>query len=145
MLHGCPSLSVGINLRSSLKFGLCWFVVREKHCSFTEKYSQSSAEEQGQSFCHHTIDACRSLLLYAWWMKSVTELIKKECLLVILNTVTSLWCWWGVALYMQTAIWYGFVIASIVIVEISTFIMQHQLTNFVMLVSIVIVKSTLCV
>ena len=40
---------------------------------------------------------------------------------------------------------YNFVITSIVIVEISTFIMQHQLTNFVMLTSIVIVKSTLCV
>ena len=37
------------------------------------------------------------------------------------------------------------VIVSIVIVEISTFIMQHQLTNFVMLASIVIVKSMLCV
>jgi len=78
-------------------------------------------------------------------MKSVTELIEKECLLLILNTVTSLWCWWGVALYVQTTVWYDFVIVSIVIVEISTFIMQHQLTNFVMLASIVIVKSTLCV
>ena len=78
-------------------------------------------------------------------MKSVIELIEKEYLLLILNTVTSLWCWWGVALYLKTAVWYGFVIASIVIVEISTFIMQHQLMNFVMLASIVIVKSTLCV
>jgi hypothetical protein len=49
------------------------------------------------------------------------------------------------SLYVQTTLWYGFVIASIVIVEISTFIMQHQLTNFVMLASIVIVKSTLYV
>ena len=78
-------------------------------------------------------------------MKSVTELIEKECLLLILNTVTSLWCWWGVALYVQTARWYGFVITSIVIVEISIFIMQQQLMNFVMLASIVIVKSMLCV
>ena len=78
-------------------------------------------------------------------MKSVTELIKKECLLLILNVVTSLRCWWSVALYVQIAIWYGFIITSIVIVEISTFIMQHQLTNFVMLASIVIVKCTLCV
>ena len=78
-------------------------------------------------------------------MKSVTELIEKECLLLILNDVTSLRCWWSVALYVQTAIWYGFVIASIVIVEISTFIMQQQLMNFVMLASIVIVKSTMCV
>ena len=78
-------------------------------------------------------------------MKSVTKLIKKECLLLSLNVVTSLRCWWSVALYVQTAVWYGFVIVSIVIVEISTFIMQHQLTNFVMLPSIVIVKCTLCV
>jgi hypothetical protein len=78
-------------------------------------------------------------------MKSVTELIKKEYLLLILNVVTSLRCWWSIALYVQTAVWYGFVIASIVIVEISTFIMQHQLTNFVMLTSIVIVKCMLCV
>ena len=78
-------------------------------------------------------------------MKSVTELIEK-----------NVFCWFwtllphydagGVLLlYVQTAIWYAFVIASIVIVEISTFIMQHQLTNFVMLASIVIVKSMLCV
>jgi hypothetical protein len=46
---------------------------------------------------------------------------------------------------VQTTVWYGFVIASIVIVEISNFIMQHQLMNFVMLASIVIVKSMLCV
>jgi hypothetical protein len=78
-------------------------------------------------------------------MKSVTELIKKEYLLLILNAVTSLRCWWSIALYVQTAVWYGLVIASIVIVEISTFIMQHQLTNFVMLTSIVIVKCMLCV
>jgi hypothetical protein len=78
-------------------------------------------------------------------MKSVTELIKKEYLLLILNVVTSLRCWWSIALYVQTAVWYGLVIASIVIVEISTFIMQHQLTNFVMLTSIVIVKCMLCV
>ena len=51
----------------------------------------------------------------------------------------------GCCFVCETAIWYGFVIASIVIVEISTFIIQHQLTNFVMLASIVIVKSTLCV
>ena len=51
----------------------------------------------------------------------------------------------SVALYVQTAIWYGFVITSIFIVEIGTFIMQHQLMNFVMLASIVIVKSTMCV
>jgi len=51
----------------------------------------------------------------------------------------------GVVLYVQTTVWYGFVIASIIIVEISTFIIQHQLMNFVMLASIVIVKSTLCV
>ena len=50
-----------------------------------------------------TLDVDRSLLLYAWWMKSVTELIEKECLLLILNTVTSLRCWWSVALYVQTA------------------------------------------
>ena len=74
-------------------------------------------------------------------MKSVTELIEKECLLLILNIVTSLWWWWGVALYVQTAVWYDFVIASIVIVEISTFIMQHQLMNFVMLASIIIIKK----
>ena len=49
----CPSLSAGINLRSSLKFGLCWFVVWEKHYSFNEKYCWCSAEEQGQGFCHH--------------------------------------------------------------------------------------------
>jgi hypothetical protein len=78
-------------------------------------------------------------------MKSVTELIEKECLLLILNTVTSLLCWWGVALYVQTIVRYSVVIVSIVIVEISTFIIQHQLTNFVMLASIVIVKSTMCV
>ena len=78
-------------------------------------------------------------------MKSVTELIKNECLLLILNAITLLRCWWSVALYVQTTIWYGFVITSIVIVEISTFIMQHQLTNFVMLAAIVIVKSMLCV
>jgi hypothetical protein len=78
-------------------------------------------------------------------MKSVTELIKKEYLLLILNVVTSLRCWWSIALYVQTAVWYGLVIASIVIVEISTFIMQHQQTNFVMLTSIVIVKCMLCV
>ena len=47
--------------------------------------------------------------------------------------------------YVKTAICYDFVIASIIIVKISTFIMQQQLTNFVMLVSIVIVKSMLCV
>ena len=57
-------------------------------------------------------------------MKSVTELIEKECLLLILNVVTSLRCWWSVALYVQTAIWYGFIIASIVIVEISTLILS---------------------
>ena len=51
----------------------------------------------------------------------------------------------GVGLYVQTAVWCGFVITSIVIVELSIFIMQHQLTNFVMLASIVIVKSTPCV
>ena len=45
--------------------------------------------------------------------------------------------------YVKNAIWYGFVIASIVLVEISTFTVQYQLTNFVMLASIVIVKSTL--
>ena len=78
-------------------------------------------------------------------MKSVTELIEKECLLLILNAVTSLRCWWSVALFVQTTIWYDFVITSIVIVEISTFIMQHQQINFVMLASIVIVKCTLCV
>jgi hypothetical protein len=71
--------------------------------------------------------------------------VNKKCLLLILNIVTSLRCWWSVALYVQTAVWYGFVIASIVIVEINTFIMLHQLTNFVMLASIVIVKCTLCV
>ena len=27
----------------SLKFGLCWFVVGEKHCSFAEKYCWSSS------------------------------------------------------------------------------------------------------
>ena len=43
--------------------------------------------------------------------ESVTELIKKECLLLILNAVTSLRC-------------YDFVIASIVIIEISTFILS---------------------
>jgi hypothetical protein len=78
-------------------------------------------------------------------MKSVTELIEKECHLLILNNITSLWCWWGIVLYVQTAVWYDFVIAFIVIVEISTFIMQHQLMNFVMLASIVIVKSMMCV
>jgi len=57
-------------------------------------------------------------------MKSITELIKKECLLLILNVVTSLRCWWSVALYVQTAVWYDFVIASIVIVEISTLILS---------------------
>ena len=116
-----------------------------KNCSFAEKYYWSIAEEQAKVFVIITLDVDRSLLLYAWWMKSVTELIEKECLLLILNTVTSLWCWWGVALYVPTTIWYVFVIASIVIVEIHTFIMQHQLTNFVMLVSIVIVKCKLCV
>jgi hypothetical protein len=30
----------------SLKFSLCWFVVRKKHCLFAEKYYWSSAEEQ---------------------------------------------------------------------------------------------------
>ena len=44
-------------------------------------------------------------------MKSVIELIEKECLLLILNDVTSLRC-------------YGFVIMSIVIVEIGTFILS---------------------
>jgi hypothetical protein len=44
-----------------------------------------------------------------------------------------------------TVVWYDFVFASIIIVEISTFIMQQQLMNFVMLASIVFVKSTLCV
>jgi len=57
-------------------------------------------------------------------MKSVTELIEKECLLLILNVVTSPRCWWSVALYVQTAICSGFVIAHIVIVEISTFILS---------------------
>jgi len=57
-------------------------------------------------------------------MKSVTELIKKECLLLILNAVTSLRYWWSAALYVQTAVWYGFVIASIVILEISAFILS---------------------
>ena len=33
-----------------------------------------------------------------------TELIKKECLLLILNACTSLRCWWTIALYVQTAI-----------------------------------------
>ena len=47
--------------------------------------------------------------------------------------------------YVKTAVWYGFVIVSIIIVEISTFIMQHQLMNFVILASIVIVTNTLCV
>jgi hypothetical protein len=121
----CPSLSVG-NLRPSLKFGLyrclCWFVMREKYYSFAEKYCWNSAEEQGQGFVIITVVADRSLLLYTWWMKSVTELIKKEYLLLILNTVTSLWCWWGAALYVRTTIWYDFVITSIVIVEINTFI-----------------------
>jgi hypothetical protein len=51
----------------------------------------------------------------------------------------------GVGLYVQTAIWYNFVIASIVVVDINTFIMHHELMNFVMLVSIVIVKSTMYV
>jgi uncharacterized membrane protein len=44
-------------------------------------------------------------------MKSVIELIEKEYLLLVLNVVTSLRC-------------YGFVITSIVIVEISTFILS---------------------
>jgi hypothetical protein len=57
-------------------------------------------------------------------MKSVTELIEKECFLLILNTVTSLRCWWSVALHVQNAVYYSFVIASIVIVEISTFILS---------------------
>jgi hypothetical protein len=57
-------------------------------------------------------------------MKSVTELIEKECLLLILNVVTSLRCWWSVALYVQTTISYGFVIVSFIIVEISTFILS---------------------
>jgi len=78
-------------------------------------------------------------------MKSVTQLNKKEYLLLIFNDVTSLRCWWSIALYVETAVWYGFVITSTVNVEISTFIMQQQLTNFVMLASIVIVKCTLCV
>ena len=47
--------------------------------------------------------------------------------------------------YVKTTVWYVFVIASIVIVEISTFIMEHQLMNFGMLASIVIIKSTPCV
>ena len=64
-------------------------------------------------------------------MKSVTELIEKECLLLILNVVTSLRCWWSVALYVQTAICYGFVIASIVIVEISTFILSPSDTSVI--------------
>jgi hypothetical protein len=51
----------------------------------------------------------------------------------------------GVGLYVQTAVWYSFVITSIVIVDISTFIIQHDLMKFVMLASIVIVKSSLCV
>jgi hypothetical protein len=50
----------------------------------------------------------------------------------------------GYCFNVKTTVWFSFVIASIVIVEISTFIMQHQLTNFVMLASIVIVKSMLC-
>jgi hypothetical protein len=41
----CTSLSAGINLHSSLKFSLCWFVVREKYCSFAEKYCWSITEE----------------------------------------------------------------------------------------------------
>ena len=51
----------------------------------------------------------------------------------------------GCCFVCANCVWYGFVIASIVIVEISTFIMQQQLMNFVMLASIVIVKSMLCV
>ena len=57
-------------------------------------------------------------------MKSVTELIEKECLVLILNVVTSLRCWWSVALYVQTAVCYVFVITYIVIVEISFFILS---------------------
>jgi hypothetical protein len=57
-------------------------------------------------------------------MKSVAKLIEKECLLLILNAVTSLRCWWSVALYVQTIVCYDFVIASIVIVEINTFILS---------------------
>jgi hypothetical protein len=71
-------------------------------------------------------------------MRSITELIEKECILLILNTVTSLRCWWSVT--VQTAIWYDFVIMFIVIVEINTFIVQQQLMNFVMLAPIIIVK-----
>ena len=37
-----------------------------------------------------TTVAIRSLLLYTWYIKSVTELIEKEYLLLILNIVTSL-------------------------------------------------------
>jgi hypothetical protein len=55
-------------------------------------------------------------------MKSVIELIEKECIMLILNIVTSLRCWWSVVLHVQTAVWYGPIITSIVIIEISTFI-----------------------
>jgi hypothetical protein len=68
-------------------------------------------------------------------MKCVVELIEKECLLLILNVVTSLRCWWSVALYVQTTIWYDSVP---LLCDISKQI-------FVMLGSIVIVKSMMCV
>jgi hypothetical protein len=59
----CPSLYANVEKRRmvntfvdrvqltvlfvSLKFALYWFVVREKHCSFIEKYCWSSSNEQG--------------------------------------------------------------------------------------------------
>ena len=117
----------------------------DKPTLIAESTTEVMLKNRANVFVIITIVADRSLLLYAWWMKSVTELIEKEYLLLILNTVISLWCWWGVGLYVQTAVWCGFVITSIVIIEFSTFIMQHQLMNFVMLASNIIIKSTLCV
>ena len=41
--------AVNIALFVLLKFGLCWFVVSVKHCSFTEKYCWSSSSEQSMT------------------------------------------------------------------------------------------------
>jgi hypothetical protein len=59
-------------------------------------------------------------------MKSITELIKKECFFVDFERcyLTEILVGWSVALYVQIVVWYNFVIASIVIVKISTFILS---------------------
>jgi len=52
LIQSIPRLRICLSDKQALfvllKFGLCWFVVREKHCLFAEKYCSNSAAEQEQ-------------------------------------------------------------------------------------------------